>query len=72
MVMAKGCPYEAATLMLKGGTGLRYIKRNIVAVLQELNKNVGLTIIMVTHNQELARHASRMFEMTAGRMSCID
>ena len=25
MIMAKGCPYEAATLMLKGGTGLRYM-----------------------------------------------
>lgn len=25
VLTAKGCPYEAATLMLKGGTGLRYI-----------------------------------------------
>jgi putative ABC transport system permease protein len=25
MIMAKGCPYEAATLMLKGGTGLPYL-----------------------------------------------
>jgi putative ABC transport system permease protein len=25
MIMAKGCPYEAATLMLKGGTGLLYL-----------------------------------------------
>lgn len=25
LVTAKGCPYEAATLMLKGGTGLRYL-----------------------------------------------
>jgi len=25
LLTAKGCPYEAATLMLKGGTGLRYI-----------------------------------------------
>lgn len=29
LVMAKGCPYEAATLMLKGGTGLRYMPENI-------------------------------------------
>ncbi len=29
MVMAKGCPYEAATLMLKGGTGLRYIDESV-------------------------------------------
>ena len=26
LVIAKGCPYEAATLMLKGGTGLKYLK----------------------------------------------
>lgn len=30
MVMAKGCPYEAATMMLQGGTGLRYIKQSMV------------------------------------------
>jgi putative ABC transport system permease protein len=30
MVMAKGCPYEAATMMLKGGTGLKYIKESMV------------------------------------------
>jgi putative ABC transport system permease protein len=30
MVMAKGCPYEAATLMLQGGTGLRYIEQSTV------------------------------------------
>ena len=31
LVTAKGCPYEAATLMLKGGTGLRYMKETILA-----------------------------------------
>src|SRR5258707_5830210 len=25
MIMAEGCPYEAATMMLKGGTGLLYL-----------------------------------------------
>ena len=29
MIMAKGCPYEAATLMLKGGTGLLYLPAGI-------------------------------------------
>ncbi len=29
LLTAKGCPYEAATLMLKGGTGLRYMKESI-------------------------------------------
>jgi len=30
LVTAKGCPYEAATLMLKGGPGLRYMNESIV------------------------------------------
>lgn len=30
LLTAKGCPYEAATLMLKGGTGLRYMPENVV------------------------------------------
>ena len=29
MVMAKGCPYEAATMMLKGGTGLLYLPQGV-------------------------------------------
>ncbi|HNX01158.1 MAG TPA: ABC transporter permease [Candidatus Cloacimonadota bacterium] len=34
LLTAKGCPYEAATLMLKGGTGLKYMDQNIA-------KNLG-------------------------------
>jgi putative ABC transport system permease protein len=30
LIMAKGCPYEAATMMLKGGTGLKYMKESIL------------------------------------------
>ncbi len=30
LLTAKGCPYEAATLMLKGGTGLRYMDESIL------------------------------------------
>ena len=33
MVMAKGCPYEAATMMLQGGAGLRYIDETTVDAL---------------------------------------
>ncbi|MBN2209443.1 MAG: ABC transporter permease [Candidatus Coatesbacteria bacterium] len=29
LVTAKGCPYEAATLMLKGGGGLRYMEQGV-------------------------------------------
>jgi putative ABC transport system permease protein len=31
LLTAKGCPYEAATLMLKGGTGLRYMSEGVMA-----------------------------------------
>jgi putative ABC transport system ATP-binding protein len=36
-------------------------------ILQELNENVGLTIVMVTHNPGLARLAGRQIEMRDGR-----
>lgn len=29
LVTAKGCPYEAATLMLKGGSGMRYMEQSV-------------------------------------------
>jgi len=29
LVTAKGCPYEAATMMLKGGGGLRYMQQDV-------------------------------------------
>jgi putative ABC transport system permease protein len=35
MIMAKGCPYEAATMMLKGGTGLRYMKQSIIETIEK-------------------------------------
>lgn len=35
MLTAKGCPYEAATMMLKGGTGLKYMKENILSDIQK-------------------------------------
>jgi putative ABC transport system ATP-binding protein len=44
----------------------------IVQILRDLNRNVGLTVIMVTHNQQLARHADRMFEMRDGSIYQID
>jgi len=34
MIMAKGCPYEAATMMLKGGTGLLYLPEDVYTDVQ--------------------------------------
>jgi putative ABC transport system permease protein len=45
VVTAKGCPYEAATLMLKGGTSLRYMKegvRETVAAHEEVERTTPM------------------------------
>ena len=41
----------------------------ISAVLQELNQRDGLTVILVTHNTELAKTAHRIVELRDGRVS---
>jgi len=38
----------------------------IVEVLKDLSRNSDLTVLMVTHNQELARNADRLLEMKDG------
>jgi len=55
-------------------TGNLDTKRSIeiVQVLKDLNRNVGLTAVMVTHNQELAKYADRMFEMRDGQIRQIE
>jgi putative ABC transport system permease protein len=48
VLTAKGCPYEAATLMLKGGTGLRYMPESVI---QDVNTSpeVDQTTSMLMH-----------------------
>ncbi len=43
LVAAKGCPYEAATLMLKGGTGLRYMDEGIARDILKYNEVKEIT-----------------------------
>ncbi|MFL5243471.1 MAG: ABC transporter ATP-binding protein [Gemmataceae bacterium] len=40
----------------------------IMGLLRDLNRQEGLTIIMVTHNHDLAVETDRVVKMTAGRM----
>ncbi|MGZ5478413.1 MAG: ABC transporter permease [Candidatus Aminicenantales bacterium] len=47
LVVAKGCPYEAATLMLKGGTGLKYMKEDIVAAVTAEPEVDGVTAMLM-------------------------
>ena len=46
LITAKGCPYEAATLMLRGGVGLQYMPSGVVERLrnEESVENMGESI----------------------------
>ena len=70
VAIARAMVNKPEILLADEPTGNLDTKRSaeIVAVLKELNQTVGLTIIMVTHNPELARSADRMFEMRDGRI----
>lgn len=48
VLTAKGCPYEAATLMLKGGTGLRYMPESLYPEIQNAPE-VAQTTPMIMH-----------------------
>jgi putative ABC transport system permease protein len=47
LVVAKGCPYEAATLMLKGGTGLKYMKQEIAGDVAREPEVEGVTPMLM-------------------------
>ena len=68
VAIARAMVNRPEILLADEPTGNLDTKRSaeIVRVLQDLNRNARLTIIMVTHNQELARHAGRLFEMRDG------
>ncbi len=42
--------------------------REIIGLLHDLNRQEGLTIVMVTHNRELAAGTDRVVRLTAGRV----
>jgi len=44
--------------------------QRVLALLSEFHRQMGQTIIMVTHNQEAARWADRTVRMRDGR--CVD
>jgi len=47
LIVAKGCPYEAATLMLKGGTGLKYMNESIAASVAAEPEVEGVTPMLM-------------------------
>lgn len=70
VAIARAMVNRPEILLADEPTGNLDTKRSgeIVEVLRELNSATGLTILMVTHNQELARRAGRVHEMRDGRI----
>ena len=42
--------------------------REIMSVIQDLNRRSGITVVIVTHEQDIAAHASRVVTMLDGRV----
>ncbi len=40
----------------------------IMAIFQRLNREQGITVVLVTHDKDVARHAGRIIEMRDGRI----
>lgn len=68
VAIARALVNRPEILLADEPTGNLDTKRSgeIGEVLQELNKNAGLTIVMVTHNPDLGRLAGRTIEMRDG------
>jgi putative ABC transport system ATP-binding protein len=73
VAIARAMVNRPEVLLADEPTGNLDTKRSveIVQVLKELNQSTGLTIVMVTHNPELAREADRVIEMRDGRIYAI-
>jgi putative ABC transport system ATP-binding protein len=69
VAIARALVNRPEILLADEPTGNLDTKRSaeIGEILQELNRNAGLTIVMVTHNPGLARLGGRLIEMRDGR-----
>lgn len=70
VAIARALVNKPEILLADEPTGNLDTKRSteIVRILKELSTKGGLTVIMVTHNLELASQAGRLFEMRDGRI----
>ena len=70
MIMAKGCPYEAATMMLKGGTGLLYLPADVYKTVKTDVEIDSITPIFVGVAQKqdsgIRDDASETFSIISG------
>jgi putative ABC transport system ATP-binding protein len=70
VAIARALVNKPRILLADEPTGNLDAKRSeeIGAILKELNKKEGLTIVLVTHNMELAKNADRIIELRDGKL----
>jgi putative ABC transport system ATP-binding protein len=44
--------------------------REVIALFKDLNERQGITVILVTHDQDVARHARRTVVLRDGQIVC--
>ncbi len=44
-------------------------EREVMGLFERFNKEMGITFVLVTHNRELAKAASRRFQMSSGKLN---
>jgi ABC-type lipoprotein export system ATPase subunit len=70
VAIARALVNQPAILMADEPTGNldSRTSKEIIAVLRELNVATGITIILVTHDQDIARHANRWLVLHDGQL----
>ena len=70
VAIARAIASEPLFLLADEPTGNLDTKRSveIMEILQELNQNLGITILMVTHEPDMAKYASRELHFLDGRL----
>ncbi|MHC4176595.1 MAG: ABC transporter ATP-binding protein [Planctomycetota bacterium] len=70
VAIARALVNEPAILMADEPTGNLDTRTSgeVIGILGELNKHSEITIVLVTHNQDIARHAGRLLVLRDGRL----
>jgi putative ABC transport system ATP-binding protein len=72
VAIARAMANEPAILLADEPTGNldSHTSREVLELFRRLNREDGITIILVTHDQEVARHARRIVVLHDGRVVC--
>ncbi len=72
VAIARALANDPAILMADEPTGNLDTRtsREVIELVRQLNQEQGLTVVLVTHDQEVARHAKRVVVLRDGQIVC--